>query len=48
MMEHRRNTVRKTTDAALIWGNLLPRCRGLFGAGSAGLLDAVGVTAAPP
>ena len=42
------NTVRKATDAALVWGNLLPRCRDPPVPAASADLGAAGVTAAPP
>ena len=42
------NTVRKATDAALVWGNLLPRCPDPPVLAASADLGAAGVTAVPP
>lgn len=42
------NTFWKATDAALVWGNLLPRCRDPPVLAASADLGAAGVTAAPP
>ena len=43
-----RNTVGKTTDTALVWGNLLPRCRCPPVLAASANLGAAGVAATPP